>query len=202
MISKAQERTLRGEIAREIPAKMSALERGMIRWAMVEPDERVLDANVGMGLIAEYLKRNAQCDVCGVSDNMEDVKQARMRLQSCDIVYATAGDIPWREGSFDTAMMRMGAMEPEDVAKRIAELSRVLKQGGKLILGLRTLLVREPSGSPEATDEARVPSRRELESLLEKLGFTKLTYQRVGLLSGVLIAWKRKQSVEEALEAQ
>lgn len=202
MISKAQERTLRGEIARETPIKMSALERGMIRWAMIEPDEKVLDANVGMGLIAEYLKRNAQCEVCGVSDNMEDVRQARMRLQSCDIVYATAGDIPWREDSFDTAMMRMGAMEPEDVAKRVKELSRVLKQGGQLLLGVRIPLVRDMSGIAEATDEARVPSRRMLENLLQKLDFTKLTYQRVGLLSGVLIAWKRKPSVEDALEAK
>ena len=30
----------------------------------------------------------------------------RDRLQSCDIVYAPVGDIPWREDAFDTVLMQ------------------------------------------------------------------------------------------------
>lgn len=201
MISKAQERTLRGELTHEAHAHLSTLERGLIRWAMIEPGDRVLDANVGAGLVAEYLKRNAQCEVCGVSDSMEDVKLARGRLKSCDIVYASAGDIPWREGSFDTALMRADAMDEDDLRRRAGELKRVLKPGGQLIVGVGTALARTLAPGAREADDARRLGRRALEKALLALDFTKLTYQRAGLTCGVLIAWKRKPCVEDALQA-
>jgi len=34
------------------------------------------------------------------------VRNARERLQSCDIVYAAPGDIPWKENAFDTVLMK------------------------------------------------------------------------------------------------
>ena len=200
MISRAQERTLRGELTHEARAKMTALERGMLKWAVIERDEKVLDANVGTGMIAEYLKRNAQCEVCGVSDNMEDVKQARTRLQSCDIIYASAGDIPWRDQSFDTALLRMGDMEPDDISRSIGELARVLKSGGQLVLGMESGLRLAMFSASADAGEARRVDRRQVEAMLGDKGFVRFSYQRVSLGYGVLIAWKRKPSVEEAIE--
>lgn len=197
MISKAQEGTLRGELKTEAHARLSALERGMIKWAVIEPQDKVLDASVGSGMIAEYLKRNLQCEVCGVSDDMENVKQARSRLQSCDIVYASAGDIPWREDSFDTVLIRMDATEPEDVHKRVKEFRRVLKEGGQLVMGVQNALARMLT--PAANLEASVFDRHALEGVLSAQEFTGMTYQRIGLLGGVLIAWKRKPNIEAAM---
>ena len=135
MITKVQGKTLASEIAVSQEPKLTALERGMLRWAVVDPDDKLLDANVGAGMMAEYLRRNMQCEVCGVSDNMEHVRYARSRLQTCDIVYAPAGDIPWREDSFDTILMRVANEEPELLCRMFAEAHRVLKPGGQLILG-------------------------------------------------------------------
>ena len=83
----------------------------MLKWAVVDPGDRLLDANIGSGMMAEYLRRNMQCEVCGVSDNMESVRAARSRLQNSDIVYAVPGDIPWHEEVFDTVLMKLDGQE-------------------------------------------------------------------------------------------
>ena len=133
MITRIQGKTLAGEIAVRREPRLTALEKSMLRWVVVDPEDRLLDANVGSGMMAEYLRRNMQCEVCGVSDRMDQVRGARERLQNCDIVYAPAGDIPWREDAFDTVLMKMDAEEPELAERMIAEARRVLKPGGQLI---------------------------------------------------------------------
>lgn len=94
MITKVQGKTVSGELSVKACPRLNPLEKAMLRWAVVDPEDRVLDACVGRGLMAEYLRRNMQCEVCGVSSDMEEVRSARARLQSCDIVYAPVGDIP------------------------------------------------------------------------------------------------------------
>ena len=126
MITRIQGKTLAGEIVVRSEPRLTALEKSMLRWVVVDPEDRLLDANVGSGMMAEYLRRNMQCEVCGVSDRMDQVRGARERLQNCDIVYAPAGDIPWREDAFDTVLMKMDAEEPELAERMIAEARRVL----------------------------------------------------------------------------
>ena len=118
MLTKVQGKTLRGEMTVAHPPKLSAMEKGMLKWAVVNMDDKVLDASIGSGLMAEYLRRNLQCEVCGVSSEMEDVRRARARLQSCDIVYACKGDIPWREEAFDTVLYPLHQEEPEQLGRQ------------------------------------------------------------------------------------
>ena len=134
MITKVQGKTVSGELSVKACPRLNALEKAMLRWAVVDPEDRVLDACVGRGLIAEYLRRNMQCEVCGVSADMEDVRAARARLQSCDIVYAPMGDIPWREDAFDTVLMQWKG-EADALERMLSEVLRVLKPGGQLVLG-------------------------------------------------------------------
>ena len=60
---------------------------------------------------------------------------ARSRLRSCDIVYASSGDIPWKEDAFDTVLMRLAGEEEEILRRMLCEALRVLRPGGQLILG-------------------------------------------------------------------
>ena len=127
MISKVQGKTISGELSVKAGPHLSALEKAMLRWVVVDPEDRVLDATVGKGLMAEYLRRNMQCEVCGVSADMEDVRAARARLQSCDIVYAGEGDIPWREDAFDTVLMQWRG-DGEALGRMLGEVLRVLRE--------------------------------------------------------------------------
>lgn len=201
MISRAQEKALTAEVAARRPLKLSSLERAMLKWAVVDPEDKVLDTSIGTGMMAEYLRRNMQCEVCGVSDNMESVRAARSRLQSCDIVYAAAGDIPWREGAFDTVLMKFGGEEEMVFHRMISEAARVLRPGGQLILGtayypaLANAIAR--MFAEESVEERHPFQKNEVTEMLSSCEFEKVTWQRTGLTTGVMIAWKRNPEVNE-----
>ena len=147
--------------------------------------------------MAEYLRRNMQCEVCGVSADMEDVRAARARLQSCDIVYAPMGDIPWREDAFDTVLMQWKG-EADALERMLSEVLRVLKPGGQLVLGtacwpaamnaLRRWVAVSAEGTPV--------NRLELQIRLTDLSFEQVSWQRTGLGTGVMTAWKRKPALD------
>lgn len=194
MITKVQDKTLTGEIAKAKHLKLSSLEKAMLRWAVVDPDDKLLDANAGAGMMTEYLRRNMQCEICGVSDHMEHVRYARSLMKNCDIVYAPAGDIPWREDSFDTVLMRVGHEEPELLGRMFSEAHRVLKPGGQLIIGAACA----PAWLNKAADwfsseEKQRLSAKVLKQALASEKLTDCSWSRTGFSSGVMIAWKQKE---------
>lgn len=201
MISRVQGKTLSADVAVRKQPKLTALEKAMLKWAVVDPEDKLLDADIGAGMMAEYLRRNMQCEVCGVSDNMEHVRQSRSRLQNCDIVYAAPGDIPWREGAFDTVLIKYSGEERAVQQRSFAEASRVLKAGGQLILGAvcYPAAVNALAGMfADGGAEERCPFKRdEMADLLAACGFEKITWQRTGFGTGVMIAWKKKPEVDE-----
>ena len=177
----------------------------MLKWAVVDPEDRLLDASISSGMMAEYLRRNMQCEVCGVSDNMENVRAARSRLQNCDIVYAAPGDIPWRENAFDTVLLKYGKEDEGAFMRTLNEVSRVLRPGGQLILGTVSYpaAVNAIAGifSEESAEERRVFNRNAVNDMLRECGFENVTWQRTGVATGVMIAWKRKPEVTEMRNA-
>lgn len=201
MITKVQGKTLTGELALRRDDKLSALEKAMLKWAVVDPEDRILDADIGNGMMAEYLRRNMQCEVCGVSEHMEQVRYARSRLQSCDIVYAAAGDIPWLDEAFDVVFMKTEGEEPELLERKLSEAGRVLRPGGQLILGAvcYPLLVRAVAGwfSDSSAEEKRFFDQDAATALLIRLGYQTVTWQRTGFATGVLIAWKAKPDMKQ-----
>ena len=201
MITKVQGKTLTGEIAARKETRLSALEKAMLKWAVVDPEDRILDADIGSGMMAEYLRRNMQCEVCGVSEHMEHVRYARSRLQSCDNVYAAAGDIPWLDDAFDIVFMKASDEETDLLEKKLSEARRVLRPGGQLILGavsyppfvsLAASLLADAS-----VDEKHFFSKSLAIEILDKLGYAPVTWQRTGFATGVLIAWKAKPDMKQ-----
>ena len=181
---------------------LSMAEKSLLKWAVIDRDDKVLDAGLGNGCMVEYLKRNMECEVCGVSDNMELVRQTRNLVRSADLVYALDGDIPWRDRAFDTVLMRSKHGKTEDVKRQLTEIHRVLKDGGQLVMGVECwpgLMKRlnRVFGDQDVQDEAAA-SRKETEEQLKALGFNHLSWQRANLLKSVLIAWKRNPVEETA----
>ena len=50
MITKVQGKTVSGELSVKACPRLNPLEKAMLRWAVVDPEDRVLDACVGRGL--------------------------------------------------------------------------------------------------------------------------------------------------------
>ena len=200
MITRMQSKTLRGMMPAGREPRLTLLEKAMLRWVVVDPDDKLLDANIGSGKMAEYLRRNMQCEICGVSDNMEHVRYARSLLRSSDIVYAALGDIPWREDAFDTVLMKLDSEDEELLGRMFTEAKRVLKPGGQLILGLKSQLPAMLM-TEDASGERRGVRKETVLELLEKQSYHDLFWQRTGLSNGVVIAWKPKPEVDQVRKA-
>ena len=104
----------------------------------IEPGARILDVACGAGQIAIPMSR-AGAKVTGVDIATNLIEQARARAQAEGLdARFDEGDaemLPYADGSFDIVVSLIGAMfapRPELVA---AELKRVCRPGGKIIMG-------------------------------------------------------------------
>jgi len=104
----------------------------------VEPGARILDVACGAGQTAIPMAR-AGAKVTGIDLAGNLVEQARVRAKSENLdAHFDEGDaenLPYEDASFDVVVSLIGAMfapRPELVA---AELKRVCKPGGKIIMG-------------------------------------------------------------------
>jgi SAM-dependent methyltransferase len=104
----------------------------------IEPGTRVLDVASGAGQTAIPMAR-AGAKVTGVDIATNLIEQARRRAQAENLdarfEEADAEMLPFADGSFDIVISLIGAMfapRPEFVA---AELKRVCRPGGKIIMG-------------------------------------------------------------------
>lgn len=193
MITKAQSKRYAPQPSLDQKPKLSAMEKGMLRWSTAERGDKVLDVHVGTGLMLEYLSRNMECEICGMSEDMETLRAARSRLRNADIVYGSREDIPWREGTFDSVYVKQ-MMVPIS-RQSISEALRVLKPGGQMLIGIRMLPtpLRQLAGffHNEAEDEPMKAQTKEVTlSMMKELGCAQITWQPTDLLNGLCIGWK------------
>lgn len=204
MISKVQSKELRHEATLAIRPKLLPTQRGMLRWVVLDPGDKVLEVGTRDGMMLEYLYRHMQCEVCGTSSKMEDVRQARSRLRYADIVFAYEHDIPWKEGSFDAVMLHKERYSSDNWQQALKEIFRVLRPGGQLIIGtahcpapfrqIASLFVAEE----EDSQPMRLQSKAETLHMLQESGYEQLSWQQVDIRSGVAIGWKPAKESAEA----
>lgn len=204
MITKAQSNKLQSEATVAVRPKLTAIERGMLTWAVLDPGDKVLDMNPRDGLLLEYLSRHMECEICGVSNHMEHVKQARSHLQNADILYAQEEDIPWRENSFDAVFIRNEKQEDDVFGRVLKETLRVLKPGGQFLLGAVCYPAPLRQLAKLLTSELSEQDRQPLQSkagwlrALVSAGFQQVTWQQIDLFNGVVIGWKPLAQSKEA----
>ncbi len=104
----------------------------------IVPGERVLDVACGAGQLAFPAKR-AGATVTGVDIATNLIEQARSRARAEGLVIrfeeGDAEDLPYEDAAFDLVFSLIGAMfapRPERVA---AELVRVCRPGGRIVMG-------------------------------------------------------------------
>lgn len=193
MITRAQSKQYAPQRPYHIKPKLTAMEKCLLRWTMAERGDKVLDAHVGNGLMLEYLQRNMECDIYGVSDDMEAVRETRSRLRNADIAFASREDIPWQDQTFDSVYLKMQHMPVTEAS--ILEILRVLKPSGQLLIGFCTIPapLRQLASifRPEHEEEMRKPAaRKQAMTMMRDMGLTQITWQQTGLFLSVGIGWK------------
>ena len=185
---------LQKQIIRRLPP-VNRLEKAMLSFASFKPAGKVLDANVRTGRVAEYLLSETDCQVCGISDRMEEIRQIRSRLAHGDFAYAAMGDIPWQDATFDTILLCYADGGIDALREQLKECSRVLCAGGQLVVGLRTLppvLIKAGQilEAPYA-DEENLLLAEAVKKDMETCGFVNVTRHPVALSGCVLVGWRK-----------
>jgi SAM-dependent methyltransferase len=97
--------------------------------AGVQAGQRVLDVGCGPGaLIAELVERGA--DVSGVDPSPQFVAAVRERYPAVEVRQATAEQLPFEDGSFDSALAQLVVHFMADPVSGISEMGRVTRAGG------------------------------------------------------------------------
>ncbi len=108
----------------------SAIDR--IAWA---GDERVLDAGCGNGVWSRAVTRGQRVrSVVGLDLSMGMLGALRAEDPGQPAVAGDVGHLPFAEGSFDVAMALWMLYHVADHRSALAELRRVLRPGGRLVV--------------------------------------------------------------------
>lgn len=111
--------------------------RAEITTCVLKPkrDERILDVGCGEGYQISYVVEHC-AEVIGLDLSMEQLKQAKSRVRSVDLVCASSERLPFKPQIFDKIMCLELLEHLYEPRKTILEIESVLKKGGTLVVSV------------------------------------------------------------------
>jgi demethylmenaquinone methyltransferase/2-methoxy-6-polyprenyl-1,4-benzoquinol methylase len=110
--------------------------RRAVRRGRVRPGDAVLDCATGTGDLAIAFKRavGPTGRVVGTDFTPEMIALARAKAQDIAFEVADVTALPYDDGTFDVASISFGIRNVDDPAKGIAEMARVVRSGGRVVI--------------------------------------------------------------------
>ncbi len=143
----------------------------------VQPRDNILEIGFGAGTTIQQIASLAtEGHVAGVDFSRTMVGAARKRNASAvkaervELRYGDAATLPFTNDTFDKVVSIHSLYFWPEPIKAFAEILRVLKPGGRVVL---TLLPKERwPGNGESTEECRVYRGEDIANMLSEVGFT------------------------------
>jgi demethylmenaquinone methyltransferase / 2-methoxy-6-polyprenyl-1,4-benzoquinol methylase len=111
--------------------------------ARVGPGSRALDVATGTGDLALALAARG-CEVVGADFSDGMLERARQKAPSIRFEHADALALPYEDGSFDAATVGFGARNFGDLERGLAEMVRVVRPRGRVVILEITTPTRPP----------------------------------------------------------
>lgn len=107
-----------------------------VRWSLVKPGDAVLDCATGTGDLAIAFRRavGPSGRVVGTDFVPEMLEVARRKAPDIEFDVADVMDLPFEDATFDVASIAFGIRNVADPSKGIAEMARVVKPGGRVVV--------------------------------------------------------------------
>ena len=143
-LPETQVRAMFDRIARVYDRMNSVMTAGMHhRWreraadlAAVSEGDRALDVATGTGDLAIELRRRVGTsgDVVGLDFSASMLELAREKASDIRFEQGNALDLPYADGEFAAATVGFGARNFSDLAAGLAEMRRVVRPGGRVVV--------------------------------------------------------------------
>jgi demethylmenaquinone methyltransferase / 2-methoxy-6-polyprenyl-1,4-benzoquinol methylase len=143
-LEEGQVRAMFDRIARVYDLMNSLMTAGLHhRWreraadlAAVGAGDRALDVASGTGDLAIELARRVGPAVSVVGSDFSEAMLERAREKSAAVTWewANALELPYPDGGFDAATVGFGARNFADLDRGLAELARVVRPGGRVVI--------------------------------------------------------------------
>ena len=104
-----------------------------VELARVGPGARALDVATGTGDLAVALRASG-ADVVGCDFSEEMLERARRKEPSARFEWADALALPYEDDAFDAATVGFGARNFSDLSRGLAEMVRVVRPGGRVVV--------------------------------------------------------------------
>lgn len=166
-----------------------------------QPGQKILDLAAGTGSSSvAFVREGVHVVAADFSTGM--LEEGRKRHPQLEFVFADAAKLPFSQGEFDTVTMSFGLRNVEKTELALAEIYRVLKPGGKIVIcefstipnrALRGMylfylknilptLAGMVSKTPEAYSYLAEsidawPNQAELATMIEKVGFESVVFR-------------------------
>ena len=110
--------------------------RTAVRWSGAKPGDRILDCATGTGDLAIAFRRAAGNggEVVGIDFVPQMIDIARQKSHDVRFEVADVTSLPFDTATFDIASIAFGIRNVGDPRKGIAEMTRVVKRGGRVIV--------------------------------------------------------------------
>jgi SAM-dependent methyltransferase len=126
-----------------VQAPHPLITRARLREALApQPGERILEVGPGTGYyslpVAEWLGPNGTLEIFDLQQDMLDHTSVRAREAGLGNVVATQGDarsLPYGDDAFDGAFLVTVLGEVPDQEAALRELARVVRPGGRVVVG-------------------------------------------------------------------